>query len=66
MCLSLLACNSIKKKLHFKCFLVKFTKFQITPFFYRTARVATSEVYFVFSKESGTKTDAIVSSTYQT
>ena len=34
-------------------------------FFYRTATVAAPEVKLVFSKESGTKTDATVSNTNQ-
>ena len=33
MCLSLLACNSIKKRLQYRCFSVKFTKFLRIPFF---------------------------------
>ena len=33
--------------------------------FYRTAPVAASDAYLVFSKESGTKTGATVSDTYQ-
>ena len=33
MCLSPLACNFIKKRLQFRCFSVKFTKFLRTPFF---------------------------------
>ena len=33
LCLSLLACNSIKKRLQYRCFSVKFTKFLRTPFF---------------------------------
>ena len=43
MCLSLLACNSIEKRLQYRCFSVKFTKFLRTPF-YRKAAVAASEV----------------------
>ena len=31
--MSLLACNSIKKRLQYRCFSVKFTKFLRTPFF---------------------------------
>ena len=62
--LSLLACNSIKKILQYRCFPVKFTKFLGTHF-YRTAAVVTSEISLMFSKESGTKTDATVSNTYQ-
>ena len=33
LCLNLLACNSIKKKLRYRCFPVKFIKFLRTPFF---------------------------------
>ena len=33
LCLSLLACNSVKKRLQYWCFPVKFTKFLRTPFF---------------------------------
>ena len=33
LCLSLLACNSFKKRLQYRCFSVKFTKFLRTPFF---------------------------------
>ena len=33
LCLSLLACNSIKKRLQYRCFSAKFTKFLRIPFF---------------------------------
>ena len=40
-------------------------KISKNTFFYGTATVAASEILLVFSKESETKTNAIVSNTYQ-
>ena len=55
LCLSLLACNSVKKRLQYSCFSVKFTKFQRTPVFRGKLQWLLLRFNFCFQRCTGQK-----------
>ena len=55
MCLSLLACNSIEKRLQYRCFSVKFTKCLRTPSFIGKLRWLLLRFDYCFRRSPGQK-----------
>ena len=55
LCLGLLACNSIEKKLQYRCFSVKFIKFLRTPFLIVKLQWLLLRFNFCFQRSPGQK-----------